>query len=186
MSLLKFIKRIEWQSGVGGGRVLWAVQGLLVVHCCPMLSIVVQGLLVGTLALLSGISLKREAAIHSLNRSASTHNPNTSTVDTGRLVNWGGSWCPWQRRRELWNKRSSLEIYSRVLSFVFDFLSLCILTKYFFSSARTGETWSECWRTTRGEELPWSCWTFDFRCTMSPILRQGENIGHWDCMEGAR
>jgi len=37
---------------VGGGRVLWAVQGLLV----------------GTLALLSGISLKREAAIHSLNR----------------------------------------------------------------------------------------------------------------------
>merc|ERR1711971_803954 len=36
----------------GGGRVLWAVQGLLV----------------GALALLSGISLKREAAIHSLNR----------------------------------------------------------------------------------------------------------------------
>jgi len=36
----------------GGSRVLWAVQGLLV----------------GALALLSGISLKREAAIHSLNR----------------------------------------------------------------------------------------------------------------------
>merc|ERR550532_1700946 len=40
------------RTGIGGGRVLWAVQGLLV----------------GTLALLSGISLKREAAIHSLNR----------------------------------------------------------------------------------------------------------------------
>jgi len=39
------------RSGTGG-RVLWAVQGLLV----------------GALALLSGISLKREAAIHSLNR----------------------------------------------------------------------------------------------------------------------
>ena len=41
----------------GGGRVLWAVQGLLV----------------GALALLSGISLKREAAIHSLNRWVSYH-----------------------------------------------------------------------------------------------------------------
>ena len=41
----------------GGGRVFWAVQGLLV----------------GALALLSGISLKREAAIHSLNRSVSYH-----------------------------------------------------------------------------------------------------------------
>merc|ERR1712032_1339242 len=41
------------KTGVsGGGRVFWAVQGLLV----------------GALALLSGISLKREAAIHSLNR----------------------------------------------------------------------------------------------------------------------
>ena len=36
----------------GGGPFFWAVQGLLV----------------GALALLSGISLKREAAIHSLNR----------------------------------------------------------------------------------------------------------------------
>merc|ERR1712156_900769 len=35
-----------------GGRVLWAVQGLLV----------------GSLALLAGVTLKREAAIHSLNR----------------------------------------------------------------------------------------------------------------------
>ena len=76
-------------------------------------------------------------------------------------------------------------LFLRVV-FCFWFFVLVYFNKSFFSSARTGETWSECWRTTRGEELPWSCWTFDFRCTMSPILRQGENIGHWDCMEGAR
>ena len=99
-----------WFSTGRGGRVLWAVQGLLV----------------GSLALLAGVTLKREAAIHSLNRwlfnriYALTKQSLKTPVKhirhiwfnffSGKSGSLEDSWFPWLRRKELWNMRFASNI----------------------------------------------------------------------------
>ena len=130
-----------WFSAGRGGRVLWAVQGLLV----------------GSLALLAGVTLKREAAIHSLNRwlfnriyaltkqslktpvkhiryksnikdTSQTHKTKvkhwrhkSNTVNShiqfsffsGKSGSLEDSWFPWLRKKELWNMRFASNIWGR-------------------------------------------------------------------------
>ena len=102
-----------WFSAGRGGRVLWAVQGLLV----------------GSLALLAGVTLKREAAIHSLNRwlfnriyaltkqSLKTPVKHIRHIQfsffSGKSGSLEDSWFPWLRKKELWNMRFASNIWGR-------------------------------------------------------------------------
>ena len=102
-----------WFSAGRGGRVLWAVQGLLV----------------GSLALLAGVTLKREAAIHSLNRwlfnriyaltkqSLKTPVKHIRHIQfsffSGKSGSLEDSWFPWLRKKELWNMRFASNNWGR-------------------------------------------------------------------------
>ena len=119
----------------GGARVLWAVQGLLV----------------GALALLSGISLKREAAIHSLNRSVSYHLAKVNILgavsESHPITHF---WCALHREvGELRGLLISLaEREGTVEQEVFN-KNIVTSTKLVFL-ARTGKTRLKRWGTARG------------------------------------